>query len=102
MASLPVKDTYGRKLGADADLATREDGEEMIFQGAIDLLAVGEDEVRIIDYKYSAKDGEYLREHYAPQLELYRLATAKILRMPIEKIRCSIVNIRRGFQVDMQ
>ena len=101
LASLPVKDTYGRKPGADEGLATREDGEEMIFQGAIDLLAVGEDEVRIIDYKYSAKDGEYLREHYAPQLALYRLATAKILRVPIEKIRCSIVNIRRGFQIDL-
>ena len=72
----------------------------MIFKGAIDLLAVGE-EIRIIDYKYSARDGESLRAHYQPQLALYRLATAKILGVEKEKIRCTIVNIRQGFQVDV-
>jgi len=32
---------------------------------------------------------------------LYRLAVAKIMRIPAESIRCSIVNIYHGFQVDM-
>lgn len=93
MVALPVGDTFGRVEGAD---------EEIIFQGAIDLMAVGEDGVRIIDYKYSHKNAEQLKKHYAPQLKLYRMATAKILKMPLERIRCSIVNIYRGFEINLE
>lgn len=100
LASLPVRDTYAKKQGIPSELAQRQDDEEMIFQGAIDLLAVGE-EVRIIDYKYSNRSAEDLKEHYKPQLDLYRLATAKSMRIPPETVRCTIVNIRRGFQVDV-
>lgn len=99
LVGLPVSQTYAKKSGVDATLLS-ENSEEMIFQGAIDLLAVG-DTVRIIDYKYSSHDSEYLRKKYRLQLELYRLATAKIMNIPPEKIRCCIVNIAQGFQVDM-
>ncbi len=99
LVSLPVKDTYAKKKGGDPALL--EKGEEnMIFQGAIDLLAVGE-EVRIIDYKYSTRGAEELRLHYKPQLDLYKLAVAKVMQIPESTIKCSIVNIRRGFQVDI-
>ncbi len=100
LVSLPVKDTYAKRAGMEA-LLEREDGEEMLFQGAIDLLAVGE-EVRIIDYKYSTRSAEELKAHYQPQLDLYKRAVAKVLRLPLGKIHCSIVNIRLGFQVDME
>jgi ATP-dependent helicase/nuclease subunit A len=100
LVSLPIKDTYAYKEGVDPTLKERE-GENMIFQGAIDLLAVGEDCVRVIDYKYSVKGAEELVAHYEKQLRLYRLATAKILKIPQEKVRCTIVNIYRGFQVDV-
>ena len=94
LVSLPIKQTYGKVTTVpDTD-------EEMIFQGAIDLLAVGLDTVRIIDYKYSTRTAEQLKSRYAPQLSLYKLATAKILGIPLERIACSIVNIRLGFQVD--
>lgn len=95
---LPVRDTYARLLGDETLLSSDE---ETIFQGAIDVLAVGEDEVRIIDYKFSKGNAEYLRAHYRPQLELYRLAVAKILKVDASKIRCTIVNIERGFQTDV-
>lgn len=101
LVSLPVKDTYGKRKGETSPLLMRDSGEEMLFQGAIDLLVVGEDEVRIIDYKYSQKDATRLIERYRPQLELYRLAVAKTMKIAVEKIRCSIVNIYLGFQVDM-
>ena len=103
LAALPIKDTYAKRAGADPILSACEACEEMIFQGAIDLLAVDETSgrVRIVDYKDSAHDGAYLRERYALQLELYRLATAKVLKIEPSKIECAIVNIRRGFQVDM-
>ena len=99
LVRLPVKDTYAKKAGFEA--LTINDGEEMLFQGAIDLLAVGEEEVRIIDYKYSGKNAEYLQSHYRPQLELYRMAAARIMKIPKEKIRCTIVNIYLGFQVEI-
>ena len=100
LVSLPVSEAYALKKDAPPSLLNGERDEEMIFQGAIDLLAVGEEEVRIIDYKYSQKSAKELKEHYAPQLALYRLAVSKIMDVPQEKIRCTIVNIYRGFQVD--
>ena len=99
---LPVKDTYAKNVEGGFD-GLSNTNEEIIFQGAIDLLAIGDDgEVRIIDYKFSKGSAEYLREHYRPQLELYKLATAKILKCEPSKIRCTIVNIERGFQVDVE
>ncbi len=100
LVSLPVRETYAKKEGMSA-LLEKQDGEEMLFQGALDLLAVGENEVHIIDYKYSTRGAEELKKHYQPQLDLYRLAVAKIMKMNKSDIRCSIVNIRSGFQVDM-
>ena len=101
LVSLPVKETYAKKKGFEG-LLDCEGGEEMLFQGAIDLLVVGEDEVRIIDYKYSQRGAESIKEHYQKQLNLYRLAVSKITGTPKENIRCSIVNIDRGYQVDIQ
>ncbi len=101
LVSLPVKDTYAKRADIDPSLKDREDGEEMLFQGAIDLLAVGEDDVEIVDYKYSTRGTEELRVHYQPQLDLYKRAVSKIMSVPLERIRCSIVNIRLGFEVEM-
>ena len=75
--------------------------EEILFQGAIDLLAVGE-EVRVIDYKYSGKTAETLLKEYAPQLHIYRLAVAKILHVEPSAIRCTLVNIKKGYSVDVE
>ena len=78
------------------------EGEEVLFQGAVDLLAVGDaGEVRIVDYKYSFQGEEYLRGHYAPQLLLYKKAVARIMNVDASAIRCTIVNIARGFEVEM-
>ena len=101
LVSLPVADTYAKRADFDKNKLLRADGEEMIFQGAIDLMAVTAEKVRIIDYKYSSRSAQYLRTHYKPQLDLYRMATAKILGIDTEKISCTIVNIRQGYQVDM-
>ena len=100
LVSLPVKDTYAKKRDANVPADEKTSGEEMLFQGAIDLLAIGED-IQIVDYKYSKRDAEYLREHYKSQLDLYRLAVSRITKVPLDRIRCVIVNIRSGFQVDM-
>ncbi|MBR2442445.1 MAG: PD-(D/E)XK nuclease family protein, partial [Clostridia bacterium] len=102
LVALPIADTYAKKEGEDSALLSQNE-EEILFQGAIDLLAVGEDnEVQIVDYKFSRGGADYLKKHYAPQLDLYRRAVSKIMRIPLEKIRCSIVNIYYGFQVDFE
>ena len=101
LVALPLGDTFAKAQDAHPAWANNQE-ETVIFQGAIDLLAIGEDKkVRIVDYKYSSGGAEYLKSHYQPQLDLYKKATAKILKLPLENIQCTIVNIYRGFQVDM-
>ena len=74
----------------------------MLFQGAIDLLAISSSgDVWIVDYKYSGRDKAALREHYMPQLSLYKKAVSKILNVSTDRIRCSIINIRLGFELEM-
>ena len=75
--------------------------EEMLFQGAIDLLAVGDGCAEIIDYKYSRKSKEALRETYTMQLRLYRMAVSRALKLPMEKIACTIVNIYSGYEISI-
>ena len=94
LVSLPIKDAYESEDLKNVD-------EEILFQGAIDLLAVGENGAWIIDYKYSKKTAEELQKRYAPQLLLYKRAVAKIMRIPLESVRFSIVNIYLGFQTDL-
>ncbi len=100
LVSLPIRDTYALKSEFSEELQAKGGEEEMIFQGALDLLAVGE-EAEIVDYKYSRKNAKSLRAHYKPQLDLYRRAVSKILKLPSEKIHCTIVNIYYGFEVNM-
>ncbi len=98
LVALPAREIWKKETAACGDCGD----EEVLFQGAVDLLAVGESgEVRVIDYKYSRGDKEYLRRHYAPQLDLYKKAVAKIMRVAPSAIRCTIVNIRRDFQVEI-
>ena len=101
LVALPVGDTFAKVENALP--AWKDNNEEtVIFQGAIDLLAVGDEgDVQIIDYKFSKGGADYLKAHYESQLRLYRQATAKILGVAEDKIRCTIVNINHGFQVEM-
>jgi ATP-dependent exoDNAse (exonuclease V) beta subunit len=53
LVALPACETFGQKPNADSSWKNAR-GEEVIFQGAIDLLAIGEDgDAQIIDYKFS-------------------------------------------------
>jgi ATP-dependent exoDNAse (exonuclease V) beta subunit len=100
LVKLPAKETYALAGKGLPDLP-QDEADGIIYQGAIDLLALG-DEVRVIDYKYSLRDAEGLKEYYAPQLMLYRMAVAKILKIEEKKIRCTIVNIDKGFEVEIE
>ncbi len=86
-----------------ADFPERYGGadDEIVFQGAIDLLARDESGYLILDYKYSARDDESLKRDYAVQIKLYRKAVAKILRVPEQSVRARIVNIALCREIEM-
>ena len=65
----------------------------VLMQGVIDLLILEDDGARIIDYKYSSKSKESLKEVYSRQLDLYAYAVKKALNVPVkEKIIISLLS----------
>lgn len=88
------------RLKACEILDTRAE-DYVLVQGAIDLLAVGDFGVKIIDYKYSHKTDLQLIKTYAAQLDLYKKATATILGYSPEKISTTIINIHTRRQIDL-
>ena len=91
LVSLPADAFYGE--GA---------GEEVIFQGAIDLLVEeGDGSYTVVDYKFSSRTADGIRTHYAPQISLYRKAVAKIMHIPEERVGAVIINIASGEEIPM-
>lgn len=75
-----------------------DDGNGVIVQGAIDLLAItysGGKAVHadIIDYKFSSHGDEYIIKKYAPQLRLYRQVTASVCGLKDSDVTTTVVNI---------
>ena len=102
LASLPIRLIPALMQRIPKDSSASMLNEELLFQGAIDLLAVfGDGKAWIIDYKFSVKDQETLKNEYSPQLSLYKKAVARILKINEEDISCSIVNLLRGFEVSL-
>lgn len=58
---------------------------DVLVQGIVDLLAVKGDKAIIVDYKYSEKNVTRLKETYAYQLDLYKKAVEKTLKLKVEK-----------------
>ncbi len=77
-----------------------EDG-NIIIQGIIDCLFVDtKGEVYLLDYKYVSKSEEEIRKTYTYQLELYREAVSKMLKVPKDKINTYIWNVRDEYLID--
>lgn len=88
------------RLPANAFLPTNAT-DDVLVQGAIDLLAVSGDGIAIIDYKYSALgDGDLIKK-YTPQLALYKKAVSRILGRDEASISTTIVNIRRCREINL-
>ena len=73
--------------------------EQIVLQGVMDLLAIGDDGAIIIDYKYSSLDSNSLKTKYHKQLELYAYATKKVLNMKVKKM--VLVNLFTGEVVNL-
>ena len=83
------------------DVLNTEAEDNVLVQGAIDLLVRGSFGVRIIDYKYSKKTDEELKETYSKQLDLYKKAVSVIWHVPESEISAVIVNIYRRTQINL-
>ena len=66
-----------------------------------DLLCEDEEGYLILDYKYSSHDAARMKEDYAPQIDLYRKAVARIKGVNAETIRARLINILGLFEVKM-
>lgn len=77
-----------------------DDTQQVIFQGAIDLLFQDEGGYVIYDYKYSGLSADELKEKYAPQIDIYCSAVAKGKRVEKSTIRAKIINIRSAEEID--
>ncbi len=76
-------------------------GDEVVFQGAIDLLAEGADGTTIIDYKFSSHDDARIRRDYAAQINLYKKAVARIRKIEERTVKAIIVNILQCREIEM-
>ena len=92
--------TFLVNIPADEILDTSS-RDEIVFQGAIDLLAEDEDGYTVIDYKYSSRSDEQIRADYAPQIKLYKKAVARICKVDEKTVRAKIVNIALGREIEM-
>lgn len=72
LASVPAKMLFGGEIES-----------KVLAQGVIDLLAIGENEAIVIDYKYSAKSPSALKETYGRQLKLYAYAVESALKIKV-------------------
>ena len=99
-ARLRREQTFLVRLPANELLPTSAD-DEIVFQGAIDLLSEDESGYTIVDYKYSALDDDALRKKYALQILLYKKAAARILGVDERTLRAFIVNIARCREIKM-
>ena len=68
--------------------------ESVLVQGAIDLLAVTAEGVFIIDYKLVRLSTEALKAKYSRQLNLYKSAVARIMKVDERTIQARIIDLR--------
>ena len=54
----------------------------------------------VIDYKTNDCSPEHLKELYQGQMDLYRVAVAKLCGLAPEKVRCVLVHVRLGALVE--
>ena len=75
--------------------------DEIVIQGAIDLLCEEENGYTILDYKFSSHDDGRIREDYRTQLLVYKKAVAKATGCSESDIRTRILNILRLREIEM-
>ena len=75
------------------------EGEAVLVQGVIDVIAFTPQGIRIADYKVSGRLPDALREKYKKQLDLYAYAAEKITGQKV--ISKTLFNLKRGETVEL-
>ncbi len=75
--------------------------DEVVVQGALDLLCIGKDGVTLLDYKYSSCSDEQLKQKYALQISVYKKAIARALKIDERTVKASLVNICSCHEIPM-
>jgi len=71
-------------VNVEADRVTKKQTKEnIVLQGIVDLLAIGEEGAFVIDYKYSSLEKSSLKARYEKQLDLYAYAVEKVLNKKV-------------------
>lgn len=86
-----LKTSYQNLFGGDVD-------EDMFLQGVIDLLAVGDGEAVVVDYKYT-KRPQYIKQNYQKQLDSYAQAVKQILK--IDNVKKYVLSLADGQIVEL-
>lgn len=81
------------------DVYPTQEKDEVLFQGAIDLLVEDETGFTVVDYKYSSRPDDALKETYAPQIRLYKKAVACTMGVEEGTVKAVIVNIAQGREI---
>ncbi|MBE7082503.1 MAG: hypothetical protein E7378_02340 [Clostridiales bacterium] len=80
-------------------VTNEQQDDKILVQGIIDLVAIRQDGIILIDYKLSSKSAEEIKERYAKQVGLYELALKK--RFNGDKIDKYIVDLSHNKLIKM-
>jgi ATP-dependent helicase/nuclease subunit A len=76
---------YNKIVGGDVE-------DKVLVQGVVDLIIEKEDSVVIVDYKFSKLPAKVLKEKYAEQLNLYKLAVESAYNKTVEQMFIYSIN----------
>ena len=94
----------GKRILREKEFTMRlyEDGmgkeEGSVLQGVIDLLALGEKEGVLVDYKYSSRKAQDIWQTYRLQLDLYARAAEAFYGIKI--VKRVIINLTNGEMIE--
>ena len=73
-----------------------------MIQGIIDCYFVDtKGDIYLVDYKYAAGDDEQIKKDYRHQLELYKTALSKALKIDKERIKTYIWNVDKQNSIEL-
>ena len=75
--------------------------DEVVLQGAIDLLVQEGDTFTVLDYKFSARDDEAIKKSYALQIAMYKRAVAENFSVDESRVTARILNIALCREIQM-
>ncbi len=74
------------------DVVKSDIQDKVLIQGVVDLIVEKEKSIILVDYKFSSLNGQVLKEKYAEQLRLYKMAIEKAFNKPVEQMFIYSIN----------